>query len=128
MNKLIYWLPAMTWMGVIYFLSARTAGEIKSMFPFLQNLNPGHILAYFILSALFFFAVTKSTTSRSPYSWSMLLSVVYGISDEYHQSLVPGRAPEIQDLMRDALGAAAALLLIYIFNKRKKQKLQTDSE
>lgn len=127
MSRHLYWLPPLAWMGVIYYLSGRTAGEIKSIFPFLQNLNPGHVLAFFILSILFFYALTKAAYSRHPYVWSMFLSIIYGITDEYHQSFVPGRTPDFQDLLRDALGAAIALVFLYILEKKKKQKQKSAS-
>jgi VanZ family protein len=37
------------------------------------------------------------------------LCVAYGISDEFHQSFVPGRSPEVHDVTSDAAGAAIAL-------------------
>ena len=38
---------------------------------------------------------------------AVVLSVVYGVSDEYHQSFVPGRDPSVADVAKDLLGAAA---------------------
>lgn len=43
---------------------------------------------------------------------------LYGISDEWHQSFVPGREASVADWIADTLGAAIAnlLLLKYAFN------------
>jgi hypothetical protein len=35
----------------------------------------------------------------------VLLAVAYGITDEFHQSFVPGRSAELYDLYADAVGA-----------------------
>jgi VanZ family protein len=46
------------------------------------------------------------------------LSLLYGISDELHQGLTPGRTPDVMDLVADTLGAAlgvAFVLLIATF-------------
>lgn len=37
--------------------------------------------------------------------WAIVLTVVYGCSDELHQALVPGRFPDVFDAMADGVGA-----------------------
>ena len=45
--------------------------------------------------------------------FAVFVSTLWGLSDEIHQALVPGRSPELGDLLADlvgsTLGAAAAL-------------------
>ncbi len=44
--------------------------------------------------------------------WLALLATsLYGVSDEWHQSFVPGRSCEVADWMADTLGAVLALTL-----------------
>ena len=40
-----------------------------------------------------------------------LLATAYGVTDEYHQSFVPGRTAEPMDVVKDLGGAAAASAL-----------------
>jgi len=40
---------------------------------------------------------------------AVAIAVVYGISDEFHQSFVPGRAVEAKDLMVDAIGSVVGV-------------------
>jgi VanZ family protein len=39
---------------------------------------------------------------------SIAFSVMYGLTDEWHQTFVSGRSPEVADLVADGAGAAAA--------------------
>jgi len=40
-----------------------------------------------------------------------LLATAYGVTDEYHQSFVPGRTADPMDVVKDLAGAAAACAL-----------------
>jgi VanZ family protein len=42
------------------------------------------------------------------------LAVLYGISDEYHQSFVPGRTSDIADVRADAIGATVAVSVAWV--------------
>jgi len=44
-------------------------------------------------------------------AWSLLAVSVYGASDEWHQSFVPGRSMELMDWVADTTGAAVAIAL-----------------
>jgi VanZ family protein len=121
MNKWIYWLPALAMMGLIFYLSSRTGDELKSAFPFIPDFNPGHLLAYFILGSLIYYALTLSG-ARRPGFWAVFLCALYGLTDEYHQSFVPGRAPELRDLINDTTGAILAVVLIALAKKRSREK------
>ena len=41
---------------------------------------------------------------------AVLISTVYGVTDEWHQSFVPGRVADPWDLVKDLAGAAAGAL------------------
>jgi len=116
---LLYWLPALFWMLFIFYLSGRTGGELHALFPFLQNFNPGHVAAYFVLALLYYAALRKNSRPR-PFLTAWLLCLLYGISDEAHQYFVPTRHPDAYDLLRDMLGASLALLLAFLTRKKNK--------
>ena len=44
---------------------------------------------------------------------------LYGATDEYHQSFVPGRTMSVSDLMVDLIGAGAALLIVTLLRARR---------
>ncbi len=49
-----------------------------------------------------------------------LFCLMYAISDELHQALVPGRSPDIFDIMADMAGVVFFMLL---YKKKNPEKL-----
>ena len=53
--------------------------------------------------------------------WAWILAVLYAITDEFHQSFVPGRHPSALDvILFDATGAAIALWIVGRFISPRK--------
>ena len=42
---------------------------------------------------------------------ALILGVLYGISDEYHQLYVPGRSADVLDVVADSLGVIAGVII-----------------
>lgn len=120
MTKILPWLPSLCWMGVIFYLSGRTGGQLSGIFPFLKDFNWGHFLAYFVLGALYYYALATTTSLRNIPLWAVFLCLLYGITDEYHQSFVPSRTPELSDIRNDVIGAALATVAIRLYQKKKR--------
>lgn len=38
------------------------------------------------------------------HGWLLLIGILYGMSDEWHQMYVPGRTPDLADWLADAFG------------------------
>ena len=55
---------------------------------------------------------------------SVLLGVIYAISDEIHQGFTPGRSPRIADVYIDTLGVILGILFILLFIKIYERILQ----
>jgi Predicted integral membrane protein len=115
-------LPAIIWMIVI-FISSHQPGEaleegvlqwLKALFPFIRDLNFGHFIAYFVLSFTVYFALGPKWMNWRGKLLSVLICVLYGVTDEFHQMFVPGRAPDVTDIRNDAIGAAIAMLIASI--------------
>jgi VanZ family protein len=43
--------------------------------------------------------------------WALLAASLFGVTDEWHQAYVPGRAPDVFDWVADTWGAAVAVAL-----------------
>lgn len=61
----------------------------------------GHFLMFFLLCASYYKA-TKNVII------SIVLSILYGLTDEFHQLYVPMRSFQTKDLLVDTLGALLA--------------------
>ncbi|MFC5532298.1 VanZ family protein [Cohnella yongneupensis] len=118
-----YWryLPAVAVMITIFFLSSRTGDQMDSWLPwaqkwlpFMTDFNPMHYVAYFGLALTLAFGFGKHAARWTGCVLNVAICVVYGITDEWHQSFVPMRSPDVNDLLHDAIGAAAAALLVYL--------------
>ncbi len=53
---------------------------------------------------------------------TVVLTVLYGVSDEFHQMFVPGRAASIADLIFDLIGACIGA---YLYGKKINGNNQT---
>jgi VanZ family protein len=72
------------------------------------------MFVYFVLFRLVYRAVLVDI--KNPVKASMvalLLTAVYAVSDEYHQSFVPGRTATGKDILFDMLGMGIAWLSVF---------------
>lgn len=102
---------AILWMGMIYYLSAQPAIATLMTFPGEDKLF--HAAVYGLLGILFLGAFRQGGRGyrRPILVLAILLAVLYGITDEWHQSYVPGRTPDITDVIADGIGATIGVFL-----------------
>ncbi|MGL4998853.1 MAG: VanZ family protein [Cetobacterium sp.] len=79
-----------------------------------------HFTIYFILGANYFLAF-KELTFESAVK-SIGLTMLYAISDEFHQSFIPNRGPAVKDVLIDTSGGALAILVIVMYLDFKNRK------
>ncbi len=102
------WLAAAGYMALIYFLSSRHL-QVPALLPeYFDKL--AHVLLYMPLAFLFFSAMKKSGFTKYTFLISFLLAGIYGITDEIHQSFVPGRDAAAADVVADFFGAVIGSL------------------
>ncbi|PJA87116.1 MAG: hypothetical protein CO141_01125 [Candidatus Moranbacteria bacterium CG_4_9_14_3_um_filter_42_9] len=124
-SKSFFWLAAAAWMAVIFFLSSvRGSGyQSPSTFYFIER-KSFHVIEYFILLILFHKALSWDFKYEKALAFSAVLALIYGISDEWHQTFVFGRDGTIRDVAIDLTGILAALIFISFITKWKKRKKQ----
>lgn len=105
------WAPVVLWMAVVFFVSSLSRLGPWTRFPDWIS----HPLEYAVGAVLVCRALggdrehppARPLTVRAALV-ATLLSTAYGVTDEYHQSFVPGRTADPADVGRDLVGAAAA--------------------
>jgi VanZ family protein len=102
---------AFAWMGFIFYLSS------LPNIPYLGHGwytgfrdVAGHFTVYAVLAVLWERALAWAGVRRAE-RWAFIIAVIYGLSDEFHQSFVPGRSSDLFDVATDAAGAAFGLWL-----------------
>lgn len=81
-----------------------------------------HALAYATLAATALWALLPQVIKRPrPTLWGILLfCLLYGISDEFHQSFIPGRYVSLGDIIANVIGAALFLWLWWRWHRSSK--------
>ena len=107
-------------MGTIFFLSHQPGDTLNlPIFPGADKLV--HMIAYGVLSATVIFSFPPEVRTKRRgvvLTAAVFVPLLYGLSDEYHQSYVPGRSTEFLDLVADGAGGLIVGLIWFLNNKR----------
>ncbi|MDP2362934.1 MAG: VanZ family protein [Ignavibacteria bacterium] len=80
-----------------------------------------HFGAYGLLSVFLFLALKFQSKypflSDYPATFTILISSLYGLIDELHQLLIPGRSAEFYDWLADFLGSVLAVVILRLLYK-----------
>lgn len=111
----LLWIPVIVNMAAIFVVSGQSDPPMPADVPDVSL----HALAYFGLTALLIRALAGGRwqgVTRTTLVAAVAIAVVYGASDEWHQSFVPNRHPDWRDLRADAIGAAAAASVVGLWD------------
>jgi VanZ family protein len=135
------WLPVLLWACVIFFFSTEHFSAPQSsriLGPLLHWLFPGiapeqvsfiqfavrklgHGLEYFILAVLLYRALYAESGGRSsvrPAALTIVFTLVWAATDEFHQSWVPSRTASIVDVMIDGFGGLFGTFWMHLRQNR----------
>jgi VanZ family protein len=102
-STLLRFLPAVLWASFIFFVSSQSKLPAAPVsFEGLDKLLHAGVYAMLALALLF------GGRGHRPWLW-VAVAVLYGLSDEIHQSFIPNRQADLLDLLADAAGAAFAV-------------------
>jgi VanZ family protein len=115
------WVPALLWAGLIFHVSSLPGDRLPRLWTWEHGDIILHGLEYLILGALLYraFALSRPALGYALLalvSWG--LAAAYALSDEYHQSFVPGREVSLSDILADLLGAVVGVVLLHELYKR----------
>lgn len=115
------WAPVVLWAGFIFSLSAQP--DLASPFPSLADTilrKAAHVGEYAVLGFLIARAVRPSVAVRTTpvLLLTVVLCVLYAISDEVHQVFVPGRVGSLRDVSIDGIGSVLGAVG-FVIRRRK---------
>ena len=115
------WLVApLAWMAVIYWFSAQsTLPHAPDTLTDLLVKKGSHVVEYAVLLVLWWralYAVGRTRVTLRPSAMVIVwvLTVLYALSDEYHQKFVLGRHGRLTDAAIDAAGASLVVLGLWL--------------
>lgn len=128
MNKLklfiFYWIPVFVVMIIIFIFSSQqriNVSETKAVnFSIFKSM---HVIEYALLYFLLFRAFRKSLNKAwqdKAYIFALVISILYAISDEFHQTFTPTREGSARDIVIDTIG----ILLMFHYTKKYLQHLR----
>jgi VanZ family protein len=123
--NLLRCLPVVLMMGLLFFLSSIPGNSIRipNIILFDKVLHAG---AYALLAWTALFAIPKEIYWKNPRRISLLVvffCMLYGISDEYHQSFVPYRHPSAFDILADTVGGGMGAWSWFVMLQVKRRML-----
>ena len=92
--------PVVITMGVIFFLSHQP-GELFTPYHFRWADKLAHLAVYALLCLTLIYSFEdryRRTAKGMVVGVSIIFCLIYGLSDEFHQSFIPGRSPSFQTL------------------------------
>lgn len=114
-NFLKYWVPLYIYAGIIFSFSSIPKPLPEVDIPFFDKAL--HICEYAVFGLLASRAF-KNSPRRGFFEnfklMAILISILYGISDEFHQAFVAERQFSIFDMVADAIGGT---LGVFIYDK-----------
>jgi VanZ family protein len=109
-----YWLPLVAYCVFIYIQSSYPSPQRLPSFEFSDKVM--HFGAYAVMGVLFYRAYQTlpfKNNIQLIVLFSMISASLYGVSDEFHQSLVPYRDGSFWDVVADVLGAVCGVYLYH---------------
>lgn len=147
MKLKISYLLLFLWLVLIFYMSsqvATTSSGLSSIFvepirPYAPGFAEGilttlvrksaHIFLYFVLGILIYNVLRgHKLSSKKLVSYSVLFAGLYAVTDEIHQSFVPGRSAEVRDVIIDTIGAALGVAFFWSVLKYKNLKTESDDK
>ncbi len=120
-------LPAIVWAAIIFVESSITGSKIPSTPIGFDKLI--HIAIFFIFCWLTFRATVEmppNITRPMRLYLALVITIVYGFTDEFHQLYVPGRSADMYDMAADGLGGIVFVGLAIASQRWMKRVAKTN--
>ncbi len=116
----VSWLFVVLIAVSIFYISSLSSEEVALAVGFSWQPTAYHITAFFFLAFFLLPALVKGKNKNLIFL-AVILVVLYGISDEFHQLFVPGRTGSFSDILLNLFGILSASLIYTVSLKRRKE-------
>ena len=110
-SRLLLWAPVALLLAYEFFLSSQPPSGLPPLGPWFAGKDKLEHAAYFFLTGILAVRAARfgEGWGRAKTAVFLLLgAVLWGCSDEIHQSFTPGRSVEIGDVLADVAGVGLA--------------------
>ncbi len=121
-TSLRLWLPPLALMVVIFYLSAQPDLSSGLGIVDLVGRKVLHAAEYALLCALWWRALRPAVPSPVALVASLTVSIAYAVSDEIHQSFVPGRRADVRGAAIDIVSAGVTLVVMSRWARRDRSR------
>ncbi len=124
----LFYLPPVMCMMLIFYLSSGTWESISLPRWKVPSDKVVHAVMYGGLCYLWIRAFRLGglrSISAVGLLTAALIAAIYGLTDEYHQSFIPGRSSSVGDIVADAAGASTVAVLVGVGQYRRRRRLRT---
>ncbi len=116
-HRIIAGVLAVACAVVIFSLSHIPGRSLPGNTGFLSYI--AHFSEYLVFASLFVIAFTGGKLK----TWQVIVIAImiasaYGVTDEFHQSFIPGRSPDPVDWLTDTVGASVGAILTTLVLRR----------
>ncbi|MFC1651599.1 VanZ family protein [Patescibacteria group bacterium] len=118
---LFYWLPVILWMGVIFYLSNQP--DLKTNLGIWDTIlrKIAHAFEFGILTLLVWRTLAQYQLKLFYLiGFSSLISLLYAISDEWHQSFINSRNGNVLDVLIDCVGIVVIIIIVGSYYRSKE--------
>ncbi len=112
---LLYWLPALLFACVIFYMSSGPAPAFASLFSYEDKFL--HFAEYGTYGLLLVNAMVRTAAPGNAgraLRYGVLTAWVTGACDELYQSAVPGRSSDVLDLLTDMTAVCVAAAVVWL--------------
>lgn len=120
------WLPPILWALMIFKFSSGSIPKASPSFwvDFVIK-KIGHVILFATLAVLTYRGLVGSGVNRKKAAiLAVIISFLYGASDEFHQMYTQGREARSRDVIIDTTGAGLAMFLIYKYVSHFPKRLR----
>lgn len=80
-----------------------------------------HLTIYLILALLLINTLTLNNVKHK-YLITIIICIIYALTDEYHQTLIKGRTGQLTDVIIDTLGSTTGIIINKLYKKNFTHK------